>query len=94
MNKSRGAAKRCLPELWCASAAQIAKARAAWARVCRNKARAAHVGAARARVRMRSGEVPQGKSPRGTRGRGKGKGVHAVRQDAAWEKPARHAWAR
>ncbi len=33
MNKSRGAAKRCLPELWCASAAQIAKARAARARV-------------------------------------------------------------
>lgn len=56
MNKSRGAAKRCLPELWCASAAQIAKARGAWARVCtrygkvpQGKARAARVGAARVR---------------------------------------------
>ena len=27
------------------------------------------------------------KSPRGTRGRGKGKGVHAVRQDAAGKSP-------
>ena len=50
MNKSRGAAKRCLPELWCASAVQIAKARAA------------RVGAARVRVRMRSGKMPQGKA--------------------------------
>ena len=52
MNKSRGAAKRCLPELWCASAAQIAKARAA------------RVGAARVRVRMRYGKMPQGKPAR------------------------------
>ena len=75
MNKSRWAAKRCLPELWCASAAQIANACAARARVRRNKARAARRGVARVRVRMRSGEVPQGKSPRGTRGRGKGEGL-------------------
>ena len=74
MNKSRGAAKRCLPELWCASAAQIAKARAArvgavrvrvrmrYGKVPQGKARAARVGAARARVCTRSGEVPQGKA--------------------------------
>ena len=43
---------------------------------------------------MRSGEAPQGKSLRGARGRGKGKGAHAVRQGAAGKKPARHAWAR
>ena len=78
MNKSRGAAKRCLPELWCASAAQIAKTCAARARVCRNKARAA-----RARVCMRSGKVPQGKA-RAVR-------VGAVRARGVGVKPARHA---
>ena len=36
---------------------------------------------------MRSGKMLHGKSPRGTRGRGKGKGVHAVRQDAAGKSP-------
>ena len=87
MNKSRGAAKRCLPELWCASAAQIAKARAArvgvarvrvctrYGKVPQGKARAARVGAARARACMRYGKVPQGKSPRGTERCGEGKGV-------------------